>query len=1044
MSFLGEKKSGAAATAFKSALWEKAYIFISSTFNDMHAERDYLVKKVFPQLADWCEARRLRMVDIDLRWGVTEQDATRNRSVVQVCLQRIDECRPFFLCLLGQRYGWVPRRREVSAGTFDDFPGLAEAVDEGRSVTELEILHAVVRPFTRGPLKATPEYTLFYQRHPVSLRRIPREPRQLWRIFTDAAEPDPAARRFFLARRRHLRKVTLPASGRRVIVYLGDWNAAARSPEVELPLRSPAVLPENIERWRRQWQEAGVRVEGLNVADLPGEEEKARRFNAHLTTGRLGNFRVGGDSFASRVLADLQAAIEARFPDRAPERLDSPLATELAQQAQFHFAATEGFVERAGDFDALDKYARSASDRPFVLNAPGGAGKSMLLARWIERELAARSGRTDAALLYRFVGASDQSITVTNLIALLLAELKECTGRIGDELPSDPSRLRQVWPDLLARAGEGGRLVIVIDSLDQLHSGLTDLTWVPRRLPPNVKFIVSFRRDALRGGEAIEYFRQAGALMAEMPPFAALEDRRRLVRAYLAQYLKELDELHLEALIRSPGASNPLFLKVALSELRVFGAFASLATKIEEDFGARPESAFQAVLRRLETDPSYSAIDPSTAVPLIFGLLAHARRGLAGDEIAAMLCDALGHDPKDPAEREGATDATHLFLRQVRPFLARRQGRFDFFYETFRQAATARFVAGGETSSGGARPAPAWHALLGDYFHALPLWIEPAGDGPRPNERKVGELPYHLTLCRDGKRLEKVLTDLEFVEAKCAAGQTYDLIEDYARVPDSLRTVPIGQFADFVRNQAHVLARWPDLTFQQAANTVQADAKTGQSAPAKAATYRQLIGLESRPWVRRLNPAPSAGACLMTLTGHKGPAIAVVVSPDGKLAISAGADRTLRVWDLRTGGAMEVVRDLADGTAGLVLIPGTTLVAVPASGGRIVLWDFEHLQPAGELEAPRHGVSCLGADASGRWLAAGASTLPGQSGEAPVNSIVLYDLTSGNAVDIGPFTRGVNALALSRDASLLVCASESTLQALDRRARGHGDCSCER
>ena len=27
--------------------WENAYVFISSTFNDMHAERDFLVKRVF-------------------------------------------------------------------------------------------------------------------------------------------------------------------------------------------------------------------------------------------------------------------------------------------------------------------------------------------------------------------------------------------------------------------------------------------------------------------------------------------------------------------------------------------------------------------------------------------------------------------------------------------------------------------------------------------------------------------------------------------------------------------------------------------------------------------------------------------------------------------------------------------------------------------------------------------------------------------------------------------------------------------------------------
>ena len=49
--------------------WKRVAVFVSSTFSDMHAERDYLVKRVFPDLHDWCERRRLRLVDVDLRWG---------------------------------------------------------------------------------------------------------------------------------------------------------------------------------------------------------------------------------------------------------------------------------------------------------------------------------------------------------------------------------------------------------------------------------------------------------------------------------------------------------------------------------------------------------------------------------------------------------------------------------------------------------------------------------------------------------------------------------------------------------------------------------------------------------------------------------------------------------------------------------------------------------------------------------------------------------------------------------------------------------------
>lgn len=57
--------------------WKNVHVFISSTFNDMHGERDYLVKRVFPQLREWCERRKLRLVDIDLRWGINERNSEK-------------------------------------------------------------------------------------------------------------------------------------------------------------------------------------------------------------------------------------------------------------------------------------------------------------------------------------------------------------------------------------------------------------------------------------------------------------------------------------------------------------------------------------------------------------------------------------------------------------------------------------------------------------------------------------------------------------------------------------------------------------------------------------------------------------------------------------------------------------------------------------------------------------------------------------------------------------------------------------------------------
>ena len=82
-------------------------VFVSSTFRDMQAERDELVLKIFPQLRRLCEERGVTWGEIDLRWGITEEQSQRG-EVLPICLEEIRRCRPYFIGLLGERYGWIP------------------------------------------------------------------------------------------------------------------------------------------------------------------------------------------------------------------------------------------------------------------------------------------------------------------------------------------------------------------------------------------------------------------------------------------------------------------------------------------------------------------------------------------------------------------------------------------------------------------------------------------------------------------------------------------------------------------------------------------------------------------------------------------------------------------------------------------------------------------------------------------------------------------------------------------------------------------------
>lgn len=120
-------------------------VFISSTFRDMQLEREYLIKHVFPELRHVCRERGVEFTEIDLRWGVTKEEAEQGK-VLKICLDEIERCRPYFIGILGERYGWTPRFEDVSKDQelVANYPWIEQCIADGISVTEMEILYGVL------------------------------------------------------------------------------------------------------------------------------------------------------------------------------------------------------------------------------------------------------------------------------------------------------------------------------------------------------------------------------------------------------------------------------------------------------------------------------------------------------------------------------------------------------------------------------------------------------------------------------------------------------------------------------------------------------------------------------------------------------------------------------------------------------------------------------------------------------------------------------------------------------------------------------------
>jgi len=143
-------------------MWKTVRIFISSTFRDMHAERDHLVKVVFPELRERCTKRQMHLIDIDLRWGVTEEEAESGK-VLEIILDEIKRSRPFFIGILGERYGSIPDNIPEDAEFAH--PWLRDYPDH--SLIALEIVHGVLRN------QELAKYSFFYFRDPQFISKMP-------------------------------------------------------------------------------------------------------------------------------------------------------------------------------------------------------------------------------------------------------------------------------------------------------------------------------------------------------------------------------------------------------------------------------------------------------------------------------------------------------------------------------------------------------------------------------------------------------------------------------------------------------------------------------------------------------------------------------------------------------------------------------------------------------------------------------------------------------------------------------------------------------
>jgi nephrocystin-3 len=614
-------------------------VFISSTFCDMQQERDILIKKIFPQLRKLCEERAVTWTEVDLRWGITSEEASEGK-VLPLCMAEIQRCHPYFIGLLGERYGWIPEDNEIKEDLLETQSWILD--HPGHSVTELEIIKGVLRE----PVMT--DRSFFYFRDPLYVERIPEISRK-------------------------------------------DFISENNQSHIKL---------ENLKQSIRDAYKTGK----LMVAPRENYTDP--------------------DTLGEKVLEDFSTLIEKLYPkEQLPDLLDQEAFSHEAYATSRRIA----FVGRRELLKQIDDHMLIEGANPIVLTGCSGCGKSALLAEWSARWM---EKNPQDLVIQHYIGSTPESANWQSLVHRILGELKRSFD-IKDKLPLSPDSLRFALQEWLIKVPDKYHVILVLDALNQLSADdptASQLGWLPLTIPKNIHIILSSLP-----GESLDVLNRHNITELNIPLFNS-SDIVPAAEAYLALFSKKLAKDILTKLEITSAATNALYLRSVLDELRQFGQHEKLTDRADHYLSASNlPDLFDRILSRWHDDFGKNNKYPNLVCRSLC-LIASARFGLSEAELHYL----LGKE-SEPFPRRYWTP---LFL-SIENSMVQISGLLNFGHEYLREAVQRRWLKDNVT-------ALSFNYHLAAYFEKIPI----------PSDRKIDELPALFMNTSQYGQLKELIADL--------------------------------------------------------------------------------------------------------------------------------------------------------------------------------------------------------------------------------------------------------------------------------------------
>jgi WD40 repeat protein len=985
-------------------------LFVSSTFTDFHMEREALRTEVFPAVRQLCAARGMQLHVVDLRWGISD-DAQRSHDTLRICLTELDRCletttRPAVLALLGDRYGWCPPPPRIPAEEFRRIQKVAESAYKRDAALlgewyERDENAVPVEYRIRANIVTQTSYVAAYDRLMSLLR---------------AASEDAGLDRSAQA------KFTASITDQELSRAMGRQSAPGKTLAF---IRMIQSLPED-----------GSAGEFRDRDDLGRLDEKARRALADLkarvraaclphvwnyeATWRENTItRQHLPHFCEVVRAALFSIISEDI-----ERRDRREELDIERDAQTHFGVEriEIFHGRRSSLKAIESYLDRPSGRPLIVHGPPGSGKSALLAKAAE-DARARSMR--GLIIARFAGITPMSSDVQTFLESVGVHILSEFGAKATRRIQTEQELVEAFLGVLSIATDERPLILLLDGIDRLApTTQSDVwPWIPADLPEHVALVASVATDALP--HVHPHLRQHPMLelsgMSAPEAKATLEDRLRSRGRVLqsAQMGVVLDGCKV-------AAGLPLYVRLAADRAARWTSTdrpsplpptteALVAEQIAWLAGAPNHGSFLVRRALAYIDAGRHGVTEDELIELLS----------ADDEVMREVCERSLLAPRVSRLPDVVWSRLYFDLKDyLAPRAADGSTVLTFYHSVIGAVVSAEF----------AHERQVHHAHLARLFENQPARFD-IGGRSTVNIRKVSEQVFQEVRANLSASAAETLASYAYLDATLAAVGPTGLLQSFDMALSLPHPELTRQALEVLRATVRITAHTLDRDCEQAAAQLTNRLRFVDN-EIVVACIREMGDV---PGPRFLTDSLSrgTGSLLRTLSGHRGPVMAVAVSRDDRHAVSASEDGTAIVWDLESGRALRRLEGHTNWVWAVAITPDGTTVITGSTDGSLIVWDLHTGEARQQLIGHEGWVKCVAITSDGQRAVSGSKD----------TTLIVWDLGVGQAAKRLRGHRAlIRSVALLPDGGHAITASDdSTLILWDltkgplRTFEGHQD-----